>query len=168
VPHYAGVPWYPGDSDGDNDHNAEEGMHSPGREGLPSERRAIGAAVKRYYSIALAEDAPAACTMLAASLRKSMLIDYGRYGAPYLRGKSCVEIASKLFRHERRQIVAVASTEKLIDVRLEGDHGYAALRVDLPCLPGSCVLDMRTLPIANVLVKREGESWKIDSLLAVV
>lgn len=168
VPHYPGVPWFAGDSDGDNDRNADENMHTPGREGSPSERRAISDAVRRYYSTALVGNGRAACAMLARPLTTSMLVEYGRYGAPYLRGNTCTEIMSKVFRHDRRQVVAVASTQKLVDVRLEGDHGYAALHVDLPCLRGSCVLNERVLHIANVLVKREGDAWKIDSLLATV
>jgi hypothetical protein len=168
VPHYPGVRWFADDSDGDADHNSDENMLTPGHEGTPRERRAIARVVSHYYSVALADDGPAACAMLAASLATSMLIEYGRYGAPYLRGKTCAGIMSKLFRHQRRQVVAVASTEKLIDVRLEGDHGYAALHVDLPCLRGSCVLNAHTLHIANVLVERDGDTWKIDSLLAIV
>lgn len=168
IPHYPGVRWYPGDSDGDADHNSDENMRTPGREGSPADRHAIAVAVGRYYSIALAGDGARACAMLAPALVRGIPIEYGRYGPAYLRGDTCAGVMSKLFRHERRQVVAVARTQKLLDVRLEGDHGYAALRVSLPCLKGSCVLDVRTLRIANVLVKREGDSWKIDSLLAVV
>lgn len=169
VPHYPGVPRYPGDSDGDNDRNSDEDMRTAGREGSPVERSLIAALVRRYYATALAGDGARACSMLAAQLARSVPLEYGRYGAPYLHGKTCPQVLSKLFVHEHRLVAAVAHSEKLIDVRLEEDHGYAALQVDAPCLPESCRLNLRTLKIANVLIKREGNgSWKIDSLLAVV
>jgi hypothetical protein len=167
VPHYPGVPQFPGDSDGDNDQNSDEGMRTPGHRGSPADTRAIAAAIKRYYSVAIADDGAGACAMLAASLVKTVPIEYG-HGASYLRGKTCAVIMSKLFKHLRRQVVSVATTQRMIEVRLEGDHGYAALHVDLPCLRDACVLNARKLNVANVLVKWEGNSWKIDSLLATV
>lgn len=168
IPHYPGVPAYPGDSDGDADHNSDENMNTPGREGSTADRRSIAAVIKRYYETALAGDGSKACAMLAAPLVKSIPLEYGRFGAPGSRASSCPVIMSAFFKQERRQVVAVARTQKLIDVRLEGNHGYAALHVQLPCLRGSCVLDVRTIHIANVLIRREGVSWKIDSRLAIV
>lgn len=168
VPLYPGVHPYPGDSDGDNDGNSDENMLTPGHKASPADWRAIGAAVKRYYKIALADDGASACAMFARSLARSILIEYGRYGPAFLHGSTCAGIMSKLFRHRRIEVVAVAATQKLIDVRLEGDHGYAVLHINAPCLRGSCVLNTRKLNIANVLVQREGDSWKIDSMLATV
>jgi hypothetical protein len=168
LPHYPGVKQYPGDMDGDNDRDSDEGMRTAGYEASPSDHRAIAAAVKRYYAIAVARDGKRACAMLVPSLAKAVPIDYGRYGAPYLHGKHCAPIMSKLFTHLRRLVLAVANTMKLIDVRLEGDHGYAALHVNAPCLREACVLNTRKLNLVNLLFKREGKSWKIASLLAIV
>lgn len=168
VPNYPGVRVYPGDSDGDNDRNTDENMRTPGREGSPADRRSIATAIKRYYALALADDGARACAMLAAPLVKSTPLEYGPRAAPNSRASTCAALMSAFFRSQRREVVAVARTQRLIDVRLEGDHGYAALHVDLPCLRGSCVLYVRTIHIVNVLVTREGASWKIDSRLATV
>lgn len=168
VPHYPGVPAYPGDSDGDNDENSDENMRTPGREGSLADWRSIASEIRRYYTTALADDGAKACGMMAARLARAIPLEYGPRRASNSRAGSCASIMSAYFRRERPEVVAVARTQKLIDVRLEGDHGYAVLHVDLPCLPGSCVLNLRTIHIANVLVAWEGASWKIDSRLASV
>lgn len=168
IPHFPGVRQYPGDSDGDNDGNDDEGMRTPGHEADAADLLAIAAAVKRYYTTAVAGDGARACAMLASSIFKAVPIEYGRYGAPYLHGDTCAEVLSKLFEHFHRQILTEAATLKVIAARLEGDHGYAALRTRTPCIPGRCVLDTRTLTLTKVLVKREGSLWKIESLLAQV
>jgi hypothetical protein len=168
TPHFPGVRQYPGDVDGDNDHNDDEGMRTPGHEADAADLRAIAATVKRYYATAVAGDGARACAMLSSPIVKTVPIEYGRYGAPYLHDDTCAEVLSKLFEHFHRQILTEAARLKVIAARLEGDHGYAALRTRTPCIPGRCVLDTRILTLTKVLVKREGSSWKIESLLAQV
>lgn len=168
VPRFPGIAQYPGDVDGDNDHNSDEHMLTPGHEANAAQVRVITATIKRYYASAVAGDGARACAMLAAPILQAVPLEDGRYGAPYLHGHTCAEVLSKLFEHFHSSIVTEAARFKVAAVRLEGDHGYAALRTHIPCIPERCVLDRRILTLTTIVIKQEGSSWKIESLLAQV
>jgi hypothetical protein len=120
----------------------------------PAAAKTIAAVVKRYYAVAVTGNGAKACSMMARSFARSVVVDYGKFGAPYLHGaKSCAEIASREFAHSRRMITAAIY---ITAVHLEHpDRAYA--------LFGS-----RTAPAGFIAVVREGGMWKVDALLGRV
>jgi hypothetical protein len=116
-----------------------------------ADRKAVEAIVKRYYAVAVTGDGASACSLMDRAFAKSVPIDYGQFGAPYLHGgKTCAEIATREFKHSRKLL---ASAIYITAVHLEHpDRAYA--------LFGS-----RTAPAGFIAVQREGRSWKIASLV---
>lgn len=168
VPRYAGVPRYPGDDDADNDHNDDENIPTFGHEASSSDRRAMVATLKRYYAAVVRNDGARACAMFTAIFRKSVPLEYGRYGAPFERGSTCGGVVSKVFRHFHRQLLIEATKMRVIDVRLEGEKGYVVVRPHAPCVREMCVLNLRELLIAKLPLRWEGGSWKVEALFLKV
>lgn len=124
------------------------------RVGVPAslaDAKTIAGVVKRYYAVAVTGNGAKACTMMARSFVRSVPLDYGKFGAPYLHGgKTCADIASREFAHSHRTITAAVY---ITAVHLEHpDRAYA--------LFGS-----RTGPASFITVVREGGVWKIGALL---
>lgn len=124
-----------------------------GRPADAADRSEIAALVERYYAAAAAEQGTKACGMLFFALAESVAEEYGRAPGPlYLNGaETCQAVLSRLFAHfhaqlRRRPAVAL--------VRVSGDRARALLR-------------WRTLPAGYVEARREGATWKLESLLAV-
>lgn len=117
----------------------------------PADMRAIEAVVKRYYAVAATGDGAKACAMMARAFAKSVPVDYGKYGPPYLHGgKTCASIAARQFHRARDQITPAIY---ITAVHLEHpDRAYA--------LFGS-----RTTPASFIAVVREGSTWKIGALM---
>lgn len=134
--------------DGD-DNNVRGFGHAASRAG----RHAITALTKRYYAATAADDGANACSMMASALAKAIPEDQGRPpGPPYLRGKTCAVVMSKLFKQYHRQLAAYVATLDVDGVRISGGRGLAVLR-------------FTTLPGRQIAVEREHGVWKIDALL---
>lgn len=142
------------DSKNHSYYDADDGMvRSFGRAASAVDRGAIMALVRRYYSAAAAEDGRAGCSMLLGSVARSIPQTLGRPpGPPYLAGSACGAIVTKVFEQDHRQLAIYAKRLHVADVRVAGDHGVV-------------VLDVRPLPARQILVKREGDVWKVDTLL---
>lgn len=124
--------------------------------------------LKRYYGAAVREEGGRACEMLASGFRKAVPIQYGRYGASFERGHTCAVVMSKAFHHYHRLLSIEARRMKVIGARLEGEKGYVVVRPHSPCLREMCVLNLRELLIAKMLMQREGGSWKVEAQFLMV
>lgn len=143
------------DSDGDHDRNDDEGLagNDMSHKAASTEARAVAALVHRYYAAAAAADGASACPLLVATLARLAASHSKSFGPSYLRGRGCAHILSQLFRHMHADLVSDASTMRVVEVRVEGPHGFA-------------VLHTRRRLLSKLLVQREAESWRVASLLA--
>jgi hypothetical protein len=117
------------------------------------DRRDIAALIERYYSQAVAQDGAAGCTMIVSGIAKSVPEDIGRPpGPPYLRGDTCAVVLSKVFKENRRQLMAYAASLRVTGVRVLGGRAVA-------------ILGFRALPGRDFHLLREGGAWKLESLL---
>jgi hypothetical protein len=115
-----------------------------------AEARKIAIAVTRYQAAAAAVDGAAACRQLTASLANAVALDYGRFGAPYLRrGKTCARVMALLFRHFHRQL---AESMLITSVRVRGARAIA-------------LLGSKDRPASYIPTEREGAVWKIAQVL---
>lgn len=118
-----------------------------------TDRRAITRLVKHYFAVAATEDGQTACSMIVASMARAVPEDLGQPpGPPYLRGKTCAAVMSKLFKQNRRQLTVYSTMLEVTGVRLDRNRGVA-------------VLGFTALPGRQIQVVREHGTWKIDALL---
>lgn len=116
----------------------------------PADRQAITTLVRRYYAAAVADDGAEACSMLTPTFVKAIPGDYGRPpGPPYLRGKTCATVMSKMMRHSQAQL---SNDFAVTAVRTHGNVAYALI--------GSTVL-----PASFLQLERMSGSWRVSSLL---
>jgi hypothetical protein len=119
-----------------------------------SEARAITALVKRYYAIAATEDGARACTTMYSALAESLAETYGGpYGVPSLRGTTCAQVLSKLFKQRHGSIAADSATLRVVAVRALGRRGSVLLSFG------------GKRPTHYMEMRRELGSWKIDRML---
>ena len=168
VPRYVGVSRWPYDDDADNDHNSDENIPTFGHEASRADSRAMVATLRRYYAAVVKRDGARACAMFTRGFRKAVPIDYGRYGSPFERGTECAAVMSKIFDRYHRELLIQARRMQVIDSRLEGEKGYVVVRPHSPCTRGMCVLNLRELLIAKLLMQREEGSWKVEALFLKV
>jgi hypothetical protein len=154
-----------GDGDGSEDHDQDypvpAGYRLPdsddraifayGHPPSAGERAAIGRVVKRYYVAASAGDGATACSLLPASLARSLPEDYGRSSGPaYLRGaRTCQAIASKLFARMHEQL---AEAITIVEVRVKGSSAQV-------------VLSSRKMPASDIQLLRQDGAWKVEELI---
>jgi hypothetical protein len=134
-----------------DDDSLDGGPLSYGRPANVTETQTIVPLVKRYYTLAVADDAVQACSMLDATLAASLPEDYGRgAGPPYLRGaKTCTAVLRLLF--ERFHSV-FDNSPVVTSVRIHGDQAIAFI--------GS-----PTMPASSIMLVREGDAWKLDATI---
>jgi hypothetical protein len=121
--------------DYDNDDGRRSGVdddaitiRSYGYAAGPAERFLIVALVRRYFAAAAVDDGARACRMIDKGLAKAVPLDYGKLGPSYLHGgKTCAAVLARLFKHDRRRLVAEARQLKVTGVRLEGGEGFVLL-----------------------------------------
>jgi hypothetical protein len=148
------------DADFDNDragrsrtgyYDADDGLvRAYGRAATAAEEKVLTAVVRRYHAAAAGGEGGVACLLLQASVRTSVVEDYGRPpGPPYLRGATCAAVMSRLFQHARE--------------RLSGAIVVAAVRVQDP--RALVLVGSRTAPANEVTLVRDDGTWKIAGLL---
>jgi len=150
-------PRLPTDSDEDNDNpggSRYDADDSPvlrfGHAANHAEGRAIASLIRRYYAAGAVGDGASACSLLYSLLAESVVEEYAQ--SPGLRGKTCAEVLSKLFKRRHRELTGdVAALEPTV-VRVGGDHGLALVRF-------GAARERR------VLLRRERGAWKMDVLL---
>jgi ketosteroid isomerase-like protein len=145
-----------GDQDGDDGpHPSEAGQDDgpllavyPGRANR-TEARAITELVKRYYAASFAGDGASACALLSASIAKGLVADQTKptQGAR----DSCVEAISPLLAQQHQHLTAEdPATMAMTGVHLNGNLALVALR-------------FKRAPEREIIVQREGRTWKIDA-----
>ena len=150
--------------DADRDHDNRIGSHYDGDEESiihfghePSAvaGSAIRAMLRRYYAAAATANGRRACSLLysfeAESLVEQAEGSGTRSGA---RGVTCAVIAAKAFKRSHHKLAVEAATMHVVNVRVEGDLGTAAL-------------SFRGEPEGYVLLQQE-HSWKMAGLEDVV
>jgi len=126
-----------------------------GQEASGPDRRAIVTLVKRYYAAAAADDGAGACGLLYSSLEKAIPEDYGQPpGPPTTRGKTCRVVMSKFFKHAPNQPFSELASTKVTGVRIRGSQAFVQL-------------SSKTMPTGEISVQREGQSWKIETLMGI-
>jgi hypothetical protein len=124
-----------------------------GREAGEPDRREIITLVSRYYAAAAADDGSKACSMIYSLIANSVAEDYGQPpGPPYLRGKTCPIVMSKLFRHVPGQTPATLAATRVTGVRLLPRQGFAQL-------------SSKAMPTGEIFVQRQGKAWKVGALI---
>lgn len=147
------------DGDGDDD---SRGMGPADNDGdavltfapAPSvvERRAIVALLRRYYAAAAAGEGAKACALTYWLVRERTVEehDHGR-GPRSLRGATCAQVASELFRERHRELAEDVARFRVGAVQVRARHGWA-------------VLDFGALRERVTQVHRDPASWKLDAL----
>jgi hypothetical protein len=99
------------------------------------EKRAIVRLVGRYYAAAAADDGPLACSLIYPPFtRGSGIIDAlpSNYvpapGSTVLRGESCAQVATLLFKLNRQQILEESRGVRVVEARVSATRGYVVLR----------------------------------------
>ncbi len=118
-----------------------------------TDRRAIEAVLRRYYTVAAAGDGAAACRILDPLLVEAMLEEHKGRGAPALRGSDCAQIMSKLFELHHRELVEDVADFRITVVQVKGKRGVALA----PFAPTREV---------QLIVHREHGRWSMDVALS--
>jgi hypothetical protein len=120
-----------------------------------TEKREIGALIKRYYAAALTENGAAACPMLYVTIEEAVPEDHGyeSAGPAYLsQGKTCPAVMTLLFKHFHNQLKAEVPLLKVARVRIDQHRGLV-------------ILSFGKLPERQIRVLREAHTWKLEDLL---
>lgn len=133
-----------------------DNLRTIGNAATEPDRREITALVKRFYVAAAADDGAAACKLYTAAMARAIPEDYGHVpGLPGLRGNTCAVVASKLFEHPPDVSAADLASTRVIGVRDTGKHGFAEL-------------SSKGMPLGEIGVEREGDSWRIAATIGSV
>ena len=132
----------------------DEEIEIYGRPATPAEHRAAVAFAKSYFAAAAAEDGARACKLLLPRLAKGIGGSYESRGDPsYLRGKTCPEVMTKLFRHRHKLMAAEAAGLEVTDVRVTTSTAFILLAF-------KGIVERRFMG-----VERFGKTWKLEALL---
>jgi hypothetical protein len=156
---------YDDDADGDNDskslrnksyHDSDDlALTTWGRAADPTDERSITALVKRYYRIAAAEGGAGACKLTYILFAEAIPEDYGQPpGPPAIRGKTCAEVLTKLFRLEHGKLVADNASIRVTGVRVDGQKGRA-------------LVGFASTPASYLQMHRERGAWRVVGPIAV-
>jgi hypothetical protein len=142
------------ESDGDSDHDEhEKGLTSDDKTGIlvrghrasRADTRAIATAVKSYYVAATRGDVTRGCSLLASSLATAIAEGEGQPA-------TCAAALSGLFKQLHERLAAEDFTTMVVTgAYVDGTAGLATL-------------GFRTMPESEIVVQRQGHTWKIDGL----
>lgn len=149
-------------NDGDTDFDDEPSYHgvpksddlsllrSSGPKAGPAESQTVGGLVKSYYAASAAEDGARACAFLYSSLAGGL--EAGQGGPSGSADKGCTGPMSVLLKQQHQHLLAEnVATMTILGVYLKGNTGLV-------------VLGFKNSPESDMLVEREGRTWKIDAL----
>jgi hypothetical protein len=129
----------------------EKSIEEFGDEAVGSERAAVKGAFTDYLSAISAGDFQAACSHLAANVRKSL----EQLVVKRLRGKSCMTILPKLLSGSAAAIAREQAEGEITKVRVEGNRGFIVFHS-----PGARLYQMTMV--------REGGEWKTATVTSSV
>jgi hypothetical protein len=119
----------------------------------PSDRRAIVSLLSRYYAAAAAGDGGRACAMLHWLVAEAVVEEHSHGRGPAsLRGATCAQVATKVFRQRHRELVEDARTLQVTEVRVRAKKAWVRVHFG---------------PVREVLVlaHREHGAWQMNNLL---
>jgi hypothetical protein len=156
-PTHAGYLKLDGDRDGDDqsppvDVGADERPLLATYAGKPSpaDRRDIVALVKGYYGASATGEGARACSLLASGLAGGLTTQSVQPGTG---GDGCAKAMSALLEREHGRLSTdEVSTMSIIGVHLKGTLGLV-------------VLGFGKMPESQIIVEREGPTWKIGTLV---
>jgi hypothetical protein len=148
-------------NDGDKDSDdARHPMNAPnddqvlfatyGKKASPADARAVTSLVKRYYTAAAAGDGATACSLLHSSIATGLAASRSQAGQGVR--DTCATSMSLLLKQQHQHLIAEdAATMVVTRVLTKGDIGLA-------------MLGFRTVPESQIVIEREGHTWKVDAL----
>jgi hypothetical protein len=142
-------------SDGDNDarDNDDVGLVQYGNAASPTDKLAVTAFVERYFQAAAAADGATLCSLMVSGLAAALAKELSKLSRPsYMRGKTCAQIMSKLYRYRHPQFATEAARFELAGVRVNGNKAYALLAF-------MGITERRFIPL-----EREGGTWKMKPI----
>lgn len=150
------------DGDGDNDSlgmgpldGDKDGMPTYGRQATPVEHRAIAALLSSFYTAAAAGNATEVCSLLYPVAIEGLLEEHNHGKGPAsLRGSNCVQIAGKLLRGKRQEMVTRRASLTVPIVEVRAKRAWA-------------VLDFGTADEQITILHGEGSKWALTSLREV-
>jgi hypothetical protein len=153
------------DADTDNDSKSAQnkGYHDAddradltwGHRAGAKDAREIAALANRYYALAAAGDGAGGCQLIYRQFEKAIPEDYGQApGPPALRGKTCAEVMTKLYKQEAGHLRKDAATLHVTSVRTLGNEGWA-------------IVGFPATPAGRIAVRHERGRWTIDNMLAI-
>jgi hypothetical protein len=117
-----------------------------------SDRQQVVALVERYFAVAAAGDGAAGCGLMYGLFSEEVVEEDGQPpGPPSLRGTTCPEVMSKLFKQDRQQLMSDAKLG-VTGARVSGDRGYA-------------LLGNGARTEGSLLIHREAGSWKVEAVV---
>jgi hypothetical protein len=148
--------------DGDGDDDRQGSRFDPdndesitwGSAAGPADRQAIVALITRYYALAAAGDGKHACTMLYWLVGETVVEEHSHGKGPAsLRGATCAQVATKVFRQRRRELARdVREGVNVTEIRVRAKKGWVRVRFG----PARELL---------VFVHRTGGVWQMNNLL---
>jgi hypothetical protein len=149
------------DADHDNDVGApyddssNAGALEFGKPASTADTRAITAAIKHYYAVALSGNGAKGCSLIYSPIAESVVEDYGQSppGPAYMSANTCAGAMTLFFKHFHPQFVAEVPHLRVRRVQLEEHHGIAILSFG------------KKLSERDISIVREGHAWKIEGLL---
>jgi hypothetical protein len=126
-----------------------------GRPATPAEKLAITTFVKHYFKAAAAGDGAALCSLTISNFAEKIPKYFSKPSTkePYLYGKTCTEVMSRLFKHRHQLLAKEAAGFEVTGVRVNGNNGFA-------------LLAFTTMPERRYIsVAREGQAWKLSEEL---
>jgi hypothetical protein len=121
-----------------------------GKKAGSTERQAVTRVVKSYYAAATGDNGAKACALLSASLIAGLA-----EGASESAGSvhnECAATVSSLFKQQHRLLASEgAATVVVTAVHIKGDVGLV-------------LLGFRSGPESEILIQRDGHTWKVNAL----
>jgi hypothetical protein len=109
--------------------------------------------LKHYFADAVAANGAAGCQLVYSLLAEEVPEEYGEppLGSAALRGSTCAEVMSKMFKANHKQLAAEQVSLEVAIVRLSHNRGLALLR-------------FKGISARGIDVHREHGSWKVNML----
>jgi hypothetical protein len=111
------------------------------------ESKRVAAVAKHYLALAAAGDGAGACSMMDPVRAKALAVEFGRFGAPYLRGAgTCQQVLSRMFRRRHEELTVPVSVTGVLE---KGDRAFA-------------LLGSTRLPASFLTLLRKRGAWVIE------
>jgi hypothetical protein len=145
------------DASGNNGSGEKEDDSTVTDYGQPADAaltRTITAIAKRYFAAAAAADGAATCPLIVLDLVAAIPGNFGKAPNPsYMRGNTCAEVCSKLFKHMHRQLAAEAGGLEIAGVRATHPTVYV-------------LMAFKNSPYRRyIALEREDGTWKFEAML---